>query len=309
MKQTIRWTLSLPGIFFLVVGLAAQPKTVAERLGYPSDAKLLMIHADDLALAQSVDRASLAALEKRAVTAGSIMVPCPWYTEIAGYMQKNPQADLGVHLTLTSEWKSYRWGPLASRNEVAGLLDPHGYLWAGAADVAQKAKTEEIERELRAQIDRMIRAGLKPSHLDSHMGTAFSPAAFAMYIKLAREYNLPFFLPRVRNLPEPMAGLLRDTDVLVDNMVMATDKVSPDQWKEFYIGAVRSLKPGLTEFIVHLAFDDAEMQAIAMDHPDYGSSWRQRDYDVVTSPEFHKAIKDNGVILVGWRDLQKIYGR
>jgi chitin disaccharide deacetylase len=309
MDSYIRWILRFLGIFLFIPFLSAQPKTTAERLGYAPDAKLLLIHADDLALAQSVDRASLAALEKNAVTAGSIMVPCPWYTEIADHLQKNPQADLGIHLTLTSEWKTYRWGPLASRKEVTGLLDPQAYLWAGAADVAQKAKAEEIERELRAQIDRLVKTGLKPSHLDSHMGTVFTPTAFSVYIKLAREYNLPFFLPRMGNLPETMSSLLRDTDVLVDAMVMASAKVPAEKWKEFYIDAVRSLKPGLTEFIVHLAYDDAEMQAIAIDHPDYGSAWRQRDYDIVTSQEFQKAIKDNGVILVGWRDLQKIYGR
>ena len=121
----------------------AQTTTAAERLGYPADTKLLIIHADDLAVSHSQDRASFAALDRGEASAASIMVPCPWLTEVAAYAQAHPDADLGLHLTLTSEWRSYRWGPLASRNEVPGLLGPDGNLWPDVPFVTKHATAAE----------------------------------------------------------------------------------------------------------------------------------------------------------------------
>jgi chitin disaccharide deacetylase len=117
----------------------AQTKNAAEQLGYPADAKLLIVHADDLAVSHSQDRASFAALDQRAASAASIMVPCPWLTEVAEYAKAHPDADLGLHLTLTSEWRSYRWGPVVSRNEVPGLLGPDGNLWPDVPFVVNHA--------------------------------------------------------------------------------------------------------------------------------------------------------------------------
>ena len=135
----------------------AQGKTLAERLGYPAEAKLLIVHADDLAVAHSVDTASFDALDKNAVTSASVMVPCPWLTEVAAYAKAHPDADLGLHLTLTSEWKLDRWGPVDSKDKVASLLDPAGYLWPETRDAARYLKPEEAEREIRAQIERARR--------------------------------------------------------------------------------------------------------------------------------------------------------
>src|SRR5271166_448272 len=151
--------------------LPAQVKTVAERLGYPADSKLLIMHADDLAVAHSVDAASFDALDQNAVTSASIMVPCPWLTEVAAYAKAHPEADLGLHLTLTSEWKTYRWGPVAPKDQVPSLLDPDGYFYADAFPAASHAKPEEAEREIRAQIDLAMKMGIHPTHLDMHMGT------------------------------------------------------------------------------------------------------------------------------------------
>ena len=294
-------------LFFSATGTHAQSKTVAERLGYPADAKLLIVHADDLAVAHSVDAASFDALNKNAVTSASIMVPCAWLTEVAAYAKEHPDADLGLHLTLTSEWKVDRWGPVESKDKVATLLDPSGYLWPETIRAVQHEKPEETEREIRAQIERAIAFGIHPTHLDSHMGVLFAtPELFGVYAKVAREYKLPFLAALTPNAPSPMLALLSDKDIVLDAVVIASPTVRPNEWLDFYGNAVKNLKPGLTEMIVHLGHDDAELQAVTVDHPDYGSAWRQRDYAVMTSPDFQKALQENHIILVKWKDLRKL---
>lgn len=292
---------------FAAVGLQAQTKTVAESLGYPADSKLLIIHADDLAVAHSVDAASFDALNKNAVTSASIMVPCPWLNEVAAYAKDHPEIDLGLHLTLTSEWKVFRWGPVESKDKVASLLDPSGYLWPETLPAARNLKPEEAEPEIRAQIERAIALGIHPTHLDTHMGVLFStPELFAVFVKLAHEYNLPFLAPRFPGDLSKFLLLLSPKDIIVDSVAIAGPAVHANEWENFYVNAVKNLKPGLTEMIVHLGHDDAELQAVTLDHPDYGSAWRQRDYDIVTSAEFKKALDENHVILVKWKELKKL---
>jgi len=296
-------------IIFLVplTPAQAQSKSIAERLGYPADSKLLIIHADDLAVAHSEDAASFDALDKRAATSASIMVPCPWLTEVADYAKAHPDADLGLHLTLTSEWKTDRWGPIASKDKVPSLLDPSGYLWPETDPAKQHIKAEDAEREIRAQIEHAISMGIHPTHLDSHMGVLFErPDLFAVYVKVAREYKLPFLASLDSNTPKELSSLLSASDLIPDSVVMAYPEVDAKDWRTFYLNAINKLKPGLTEFIVHLGHDDAELQAVTVDHPDYGSAWRQRDYEVITSPEFKKALEDNHVILIHWSDLKKL---
>lgn len=294
---------------FLALGASryGQTKTLAERLGYPADAKLLIVHADDLAVAHSVDAASFDALNKNAVTSASVMVPCPWLDEVAAYAKEHPNADLGLHLTLTSEWKIYRWGPVEAKDKVASLLDSSGYLWPETGPAAQNIKPEAAEREIRAQLERALASGMHPTHLDSHMGVLFSrPELFATYVKVAHDYHLPFLAVRVADERAWLLSLLSQSDVVVDSVVMANPAVHADQWKEFYGNAIKNLKPGLSEMIVHLGYDDAELQAVTIDHPDYGSAWRQRDYDFVTGHEFKKMLEENDIVLVKWRDLQKL---
>ena len=291
----------------IAASVHAQTKTVAERLGYPPDAKLLIVHADDLAVAHSVDAASFAALDKGGVTSASIMVPCPWLNEVAAYAKDHPNADLGLHLTLTSEWKIYRWGPVESKDRVASLLDASGYLWPETGPAVQSLKAEEAEREIRAQVEQAIAAGIHPTHLDSHMGVLFArPDLFAAYVKVAHDYHLPFLAVRVADERAKLLSLLSEKDPVVDAVVMANPSVHADQWKEFYRNAIKNLKPGLSEMIVHLGHDDSELQAVTVDHPDFGSAWRQRDYDFVTGPEFKKILDENHIVLVKWRDLQKL---
>lgn len=299
------------GLILVLLAIAAaanaQTKNVAERLGYPPDAKLLIVHADDLAVAHSVDAASFDALEKGGVTSASIMIPCPWLNEVAAYAKDHPNADLGLHLTLTSEWKTYRWGPVESKDKVASLLDPSGYLWPETGPAIQNLKAEEAEREIRAQIERSIAAGIHPTHLDSHMGVLFArPDLFAAYVKVAHDYHLPFLAVKVADERAKLLSLLSEKDPIVESIVMANPTVHANQWKESYGNAMKNVKPGLSEMIVHLGHDDAELQAVAIDHPDFGSAWRQRDYDFVTSPDFKKMLEENHIVLVKWKDLQKL---
>lgn len=296
-------------ILFALSSTAAFPQsqTVAERFGYARDSKLLIIHADDLAVAHSEDTASFDALDKHAATSASIMVPCPWLTEVATYAKAHPNADLGLHLTLTSEWSTYRWGPVASKNQVPSLIDADLYLWPETEPGKQHIKADEAEREIRAQIEKAISMGIHPTHVDSHMGMLFErPDLFAVYVKVAREYKLPFLAFLGTDTPKELAALLSPNDVLINGIVMAYPQVPVNGWKDFYLNAIKNLKPGITEFIVHLGHDDAELQAVTVTHPDYGAAWRQRDYDVITSPEFKKALEDNHVVLVHWSDLKKL---
>src|SRR4026207_602531 len=117
----------------------SQTKTIQERLGYPKDAKLVIIHSDDLGVSHSENAASIAAMEKGSVSSASIMVPCPWFPEIAAYAQTHPAADLGLHITLTSEWKNYKWGPVTAKEKVPGLVNKNGFLYSSVDSVSQNA--------------------------------------------------------------------------------------------------------------------------------------------------------------------------
>ena len=305
MPNHILFAACLLPAFSLPAG--AQNQTLAQRLGYPADAKLLIIHADDLAVAHSQDMASFEALDRGAVSSASIMVPCPWLTEVGDYAKAHPEADLGLHLTLTSEWKTYKWGPAAPRDQVASLLDPQGYLFSETMEAVRQIKPEEVEREVRAQVETALKMGIRPTHLDSHMAVLFAkPALLAVLVNVAHEYHLPFLMLKIPGMPADMYAALKPTDVILDRVFMAGPPVKPDDWLSYYTHILKTLPGGVSELIVHLAYDDAEMRAVTVDHLDYGSAWRQRDFNVVTSPEFHKALEENHITLVTWRELGKL---
>src|SRR5262245_47627457 len=182
-------------VSFLLSAVAVQAgesRSLAERLGYKSTDKLLIVNGDDVGMCHSANLATIEALEKGLMRSATIMVPCPWFPEIAAYAKKNPEKDFGIHLCHTSEWIRYRWGPVAERSQVPGLLDPDGYLWRDGPEVYQHSKPEEALIEGRAQIKRALTAGVDVTHLDSHMGTLqFDPRYVAIYLQLAVEFDLP----------------------------------------------------------------------------------------------------------------------
>ena len=300
-------------IILSLFSVAPSEGNLAEKLGYLSDAKLLIIHGDDVGMCHAANEATIKALEKGIVTCGSIMVPCPWFLEIAEYCREHPQADLGIHLTLTSEWKHYRWGPVSSINEVPGLVDEEGYLWHSVEDVVKHATPEEVETEMRAQIQRAIDFGIKPTHIDTHMGTVYaSPEFFKAYCKVAREFGIPPMIispeaeivqQRLKNDPA-MAQLFEIFEMLesefpiLDELATGVASVELEQRREEYKEVIRNLKPGVTQIIVHLGLDNPEMQTIT-------SSWlaRYNDFRIFTDPEMKRFIEEQGVKLIGWRDF------
>jgi len=280
-------------------------KTLAERLGYSADARLLIVHADDLGVTHSEDAATEAAFEKGMVNSGSIMVPCPWLSEIADYARSHPDADLGLHLTLTSEWAKYRWGPVAPKDKVPSLLDPKGYLYPTEVEAAAHIDPKEAEIEVRAQVEKAIAFGIKPTHLDAHMGTLFRTGPlFEVLVKVAHEYKIPFLMSKEGPFQAPfMKAAIGPNDILIDRMITIGQTVPEAGWAAFYEGAIKGLKPGVTEFIIHLAYDDDEMRAVTAGHPDWGAAWRQRDFNFFTSTECKKLLEDNNVKLVTWRQI------
>jgi predicted glycoside hydrolase/deacetylase ChbG (UPF0249 family) len=275
----------------------ATAKTVAERLGYPANSRLLVIHADDFGMLHSVNRATIEALNNKWITSASILVPCPWFPEAARSAREHPEWDLGIHLALTSEWTPVRWRPLAFGSTGSTLTDKDGYLPWTAAQVSQQAQLPDVQRELRAQIDAALASGVKITHFDTHMW-AVARTTPAEYVNLGRSYGIPLLMDH-----RELTIAADPTAVLIDRILALEPGVSADQWLTAYENILRPLSPGTFQLIVHLAYADDELRAATYDHPDWGAQWRQNDFDMVKNPDFQKFLKDQGFILVSWRDL------
>jgi len=309
MKHTFSLLL-LCSICILNQSFAQTQPTLAERLGYSKDAKLLIIHADDLAVAHSENQASFKAMKDGSVTSASIMVPCPWLPEVAAYAKANPNHDLGLHLTLTSEWKHFKWGPVSDCDELCGLVDSNGYFFDNCASFASQTKPEAVEAELRAQIEKAKSLGIEPTHLDSHMGCLFfqSPALFGIYLKLGREYGIPTMVGQdlLNALPEPFKKEVTEKDIVIDRIFGAGPEDYQEGMAGYYSNVLKNIQPGVSLIIIHTAYDDAEMQGVSVDHPDWGAAWRQADYDFFTSETCRKLIKEQGIQLITWREIGKL---
>jgi chitin disaccharide deacetylase len=280
-------------------------KTLQERLGFARDAKLVIIHADDVGEAHSVNAATIRGLDTGLVNSASIMVPCPWFPEIADYAKSHPEIDFGLHLTLTSERIFYRWGPVASKDKVPSLLDENGYLrhdWPPQTHIDPK----EAEVELRAQIDRAYAMGVRPTHLDSHQYRLIENGKdlFAVFLRVGHDYGLPVFVTRDWFAEHPyLESSLAPRDIVIDHTVTIDPGVPPEKWAEFYKTALKNLQPGVTEFFIHLAFDNDEMKAATRERATWGAAWRQRDFDFFTSQEFRQLLKEQNIQMVTWRQL------
>lgn len=300
--------------FFLYLGtiaaLQAQQLTLPEKLGYSKDTRLLIIHSDDLGVSHSENSASIQAMEKGSVNSASIMVPCPWFPEIAAYARTHPNADFGLHLTLTSEWKNYKWDPVTDKSEVPGLVNKQGFMFESVDSLYRSASPWEVEKELRAQIERAKQFGIDITHLDSHMGSLFgNPEYLKILVKLGREYKVPVMLSRMFSMVfnANLDGIISDKDVLVEAF-----SAGPADYKngmeKYYTQVIKNLKPGVNILIIHIAYDDKESQAITIDHPDWGAAWRQADFNFFTSENCKKLLKEQNIRLITWREIRdKLY--
>jgi predicted glycoside hydrolase/deacetylase ChbG (UPF0249 family) len=287
---------------FLLLGSVAfaqqRDALILEKLGFPPDAKLLIIHADDIGMAHSVNVASFEALEKGWVSSGSIMAPCPWFNEAAELARQHPELDLGLHLTLTSEWRNYRWGPVSRQSEPT-LLDADGYFARDTNGFGERVKPSEAADEIAAQVAKAKQADIKFTHLDNHMGALSQSAGlFSAYVKLGQSAGVPVSISEgeVKGYGAVVSGL--------QHLPMPTGirTASERQLLQAYVEAFSRLRPGVYIMVVHLGHDDAELRAI-MGNDAGGAIGRQRDYDLVSSPAFRKALSQNGIKLTGWRDL------
>jgi predicted glycoside hydrolase/deacetylase ChbG (UPF0249 family) len=304
-----RFALLLMFVFSYVCGIAQTEKNLAELLGYPKDSKLLIIHADDMGLAQSVNSACRTAFENKSITSGSIMVPCPWAYDISDYVKDQSGLDVGIHLTLTAEWKLYKWDGVSSSDQIKSLLDQNGFFYPSVEEVGKHADPAEAEKELISQIEKAVAMGVEPTHLDTHMGSVLgSPELVKIYLTLSEKYNLPVLFPRayVAMLPADVQPIFAKKIYLLDNLFMLDPSMIKGTWIDAYKAGIQSLKPGLNQIIVHIAMNNDEMKAITNEHDDFGAEWRQKDFDLIQSKEFRDLLKANNVILISWRQIRDL---
>jgi chitin disaccharide deacetylase len=311
-----------PILVCLLAIILASDSSGPARGGDPQPAKLrrsLIVHADDAGMSHSVNMATIEGMEHGVVTSASILVPCAWFPEFAAYARKHPERDYGVHLTLTCEWKNYRWGPVAPRDKVPSLLDRDGYLHGDNPPVVAKAKLSEAETELRAQIDRAKAFGVRLSHLDTHMGTLLDrPDLLELYINLGIAYNLPVMFTRQASLPAFQAKYpaLRGHDrqvlemldshrlpVLSSVLMMYAGGEHASRTSR-YFKAFATLPAGVNEVIVHCGIDNAELEAITD-----SAKLRDSDRQFVTDPATPGRLQEMGISLTNWGEFRKTVER
>ena len=313
----------------LTVSAQARDSTYAEKLGYPKGAKVLILHVDDVGMSFDSNEGAINAITKGVATSCSVMMPCAWVPAFVHYMKQHPGIDAGLHLTLTSEWDGYRWGPLSGKKITPGLADAEGSMWHSVQDVVKHATADEVEKEIRAQLDRARSMGFEPTHFDSHMGTLLATPEFIQrYVKLGIENKIPVMLPaghvtlikKQMNTPEAQvlqlqtigkmlweAGLPVLDDLHNESYewkippeIASDDKKLQHFKTEKYIKGVHSLKPGLTMMIMHCTATTEVFSHISDSGP-----VRRGDMLAMMDPALEKAIQDEGIILTTWREIMK----
>jgi len=288
--------------------------TLAKRLGYSDKAILVIVNIDDVGLHKDVTEASFKALKFGMVKTGSIMVPAPNFERAINLWQENPEIDLGIHLTLTSdEWgEKYSGSTVLPKTDVPSLYSPQGIMWTTDEAFVMHAKRKDMENEMEAQIRKVLDTGLKPSHLDHHMSIYSHPDFLSILVELSLKYKLPMHLPGRRRYKLPFiknnfSSLRRRGHVFPDTQMGIYQKgeqnLTLDFWKARYHDRLRSLKPGVHIIKVHIAFNTKELQSITGLHD---SSIRQIDYDVWTSDDTKKLAQELGITFIGYRPLQHL---
>lgn len=287
-------------------------KTWAERLGWPSDKRVLILHADDVGMCYEANASAQRALTQTDYRSAALMVPCPWFGEMVAWTKEHPNHDLGLHLALTSEWKLYRWGPVAPPDQVKGLIDPFGYLFPSVAGVTNSASAAEIAAELRAQFNRARTLGLRPTHVDTHMGTLYArPDYTRAYLKLATDEQVPAMV--IEMTPQTLAKFRGQGYPLPDETIkMIADYPLPKLDDFHAIGPapsyvekrqklfeqVRALPPGLHELIFHPAVQTEGLKRIT-------NSWQQRVWEdrLLADPQVRQFWAEQGIVVTDWKEV------
>lgn len=281
-----------------------QPSQTNQLLGYPADARLLLINADDFGMCHAVNDAIIRSLTDGIVTSCSIMMPCPWASHALAWLQGAAHVPVGVHLTAVSEQPAYRWGPLLCRSTVPSLVDEAGYFYAESRidEFLARLDLGELEREFRAQIDQVVAAGVRLTHLDSHCGIHVRRAdIFAMTLALAQEYGVA-----LRVYAQPFITQLQDQGYPTnDHPLMDSYDIDPADKAARYTQMLRALPVGLSEWAVHPGLGNGELQAIM---PEW---WpvRQTDYAFVISAAARQVVQEAGIILVDYSAVQTLWNK
>ena len=304
-------TLALAALMF---NAQAATQSYAERLGWEPGARAVMFHCDDAGMSHASNLGAIESLEKGVVTSISIMMPCPWVPEIIHYVKEHPLVDAGLHLTMNSEWNLYRWGPVAGRPAVPGLCDPDGYLWHPVQETAKHASADEVEREIRAQIEKAEAMGLHPTHIDTHMGAlAATPEFFDRYIKVGIEKQIPVLAigghrnfarienpAAVKQLEERIERIWAAGLPVIDDLHTASYEWKEGSKSERFIAMLKNLKPGITMVIIHCSRPTDEFPLITS-----SSNLRLEDLRAMIDPELRRTVEQEGIKLTSWRELKQ----
>jgi len=302
----------------LKIPKASTPNRTLELLGFDSEDRVAIFHADDVGMCYGATAAFDELSRLGTITCGSVMVPCPWFTEVAEMATQNPGLDLGVHLTLTSEWATYRWSPISTISRDSGLIDGNGYFWRRLPMLAENVVPEAAEAEMRAQIDRAMAAGIDVTHLDTHMGAAILPQLIEIYLRLGREYRLPVLLPRhladytsvldfggipLIGCDRIMANLEAEGSPVIDHFRM-TPWVPTAESVKAYQNLVAELPQGLTLVALHpTKSGDIEAIVPAKAH------FRTDEYRLLSDPAFQQFVEEQGVRTIGFRPIRDLHRR
>ncbi len=305
---------ALLGILMAAPVSGQEKQTWGERLGYPGDKRVVMFHADDIGMCHEANQSAKKYLKAGEIQSAAAMVPCPWFDEFAAWYKAHPKHDVGLHLTLTSEWRHYRWPAVLPKAEVPGLFDKSGYLPHTVLEVAMKAKPGEVEAEVRAQVKRALARGIKPTHLDTHMGTLFATPAFAMaYMKVALEFDIPAMVieltpKRVAQFrkqgypltPALLEAVAKYPGPKLDNFLSLQKAESFEALREQLFKMVRNLEPGITEIIFHPSAKTKGLKAIT-------NSWQQRVWEgkLFSNPQVKRFLQEEGVLFTSWREMKQ----
>jgi predicted glycoside hydrolase/deacetylase ChbG (UPF0249 family) len=306
------WLLACRGVRGVGSATPRGAPSLAQWLGHAADARLLIVHADDVGIARSANAATIEAFERGEIDSASVMVPCPAFPPFAEWVRSRARMpDLGVHLTFTSQ-PSQRWGPVSGAAAVPSLVDKDG-MFPTSWPTTRPVSISELKREVRAQIALARASGLALTHLDAHQHLLQLRGAelFDVLVGVARDERLPFRFPRAwasSRAPYAERRLAAATQPLERLIAISPGNASPDEWAEWYAAQVRGTPPGLSELFVHLGHPDAELRAVVPDSAAWGAEWRARDLAMLSSRTFTAALAERGVIRIGWsgvRDYQR----